>query len=96
MSIFMLISFLAMATGITVAVTLTQKLFGRLDAIESGRSSGQLSDEVQRLRIEVGDLQSEVQSLNERLEFTEKLLAGPADANPMRTLSDGGSGASQD
>ena len=77
MPIFGLIAVLFVVGGITLAVTLTQRLFYRLDRIESGRDSGAVTSEVERLRIEVGDLQSEIASLTERLDFTEKLLASP-------------------
>ena len=40
-------------------------------------NDGALAQEVERLRIEVGDLQTELERVTERLDFTEKLLQAP-------------------
>ena len=70
MSIMALVSILFVVFDL-LGVAFTQRLFARMDRIETGRDSGFMSQEVERLRLEVGDLQSEIQSLNERLEFAE-------------------------
>ena len=77
MPIFGLLSVLIIVFGMYWGVAFTQRLFSRLDRIESGRDSGLMSQEVERLRIEVGDLQSEIQDLNERLAFAEQLMLKP-------------------
>ena len=79
MPVFGLISILIMMAGVAFGVAFVSRLFARLDRIESGRGTGALSDEVERLRLEVGDLQTELERVTERLDFTEKLLQAPPD-----------------
>ena len=75
--IFAFIAVLAVVSAIFFGVAFTTRLFARLDRLEDGRGTGALASEVERLRLEVGDLQTELERVTERLDFTEQLLRAP-------------------
>ena len=83
MSLAALLILFAALIGTTAMVGVFAFLFHRLRRIEDGSEAGpyRLAEQVQRLEEELLSVQTEMSSLSERLEFTEKLLmSGDDDA----------------
>lgn len=76
---------LATVVGVGAGVTILPTLLQQRRQISPNQAPQYELQEVERLRIEVGDLQSEIASLTERMDFTEKLLSGRAEAPRLDT-----------
>jgi len=89
MSLVVLFIIFAAVIGSAAMVGVLAYLLNRIRQLESGSSggtgSGQLVEQVNRLREELLTVQEEMSSFTERLDFTEKLLMSGDEADDSDT-----------
>jgi hypothetical protein len=74
-----------MATGLLITLSVIKAIVRWMERRHEARMAGSAAGELEGLRSEMGQLRSQVESLEERLDFAERMLTQERNRRPIES-----------